>query len=152
MDEEKTIQNTLEMLAQLMVLDQSVKIVVNYIKDLNMEQLQIVFLRLEESKNKLKDLKKSYKDALNSDEGYKEIIERLKYLKERKKQIEKHIREVMSSEVSKMEDLKIDIQSDMEMLSDIAITQMMKGETVKVEDEYEQEFEPRIKVNFKKIK
>ena len=150
MENEKRIQSIIEVHEVQMVLGQNVNSA-GHLENLNMQQLQIVFLRVEENKKKLKEIKSNYKDALAESIEYKSIIEQLKTLREKKKQIEKHTQEVMSSEITKMEDLKIDIQSDMEMLSDIAITQLMKGETIKVENEYEQEFEPRIKVNFKKI-
>jgi hypothetical protein len=46
--------------------------------------------------------------------------------------------------------MKIDLDSDMEMISDLALNQLMKGETVKVKDEYEVEYDPLFTVKFKK--
>ena len=72
-------------------------------------------------------------------------------MRERKKQIETTIKENFSSEMTKLEDLKIDIASDMELISDIAITKLMKGESIEIKDEYENDYEPLINVKFKKV-
>jgi hypothetical protein len=46
--------------------------------------------------------------------------------------------------------MKIDLESDLDTLSDIALTQLMKGETVKVKDENEIEYDPIFSVRFRK--
>lgn len=115
-----------------------------------MQDLQEVFQRLQENKKKLKDLKASYRDALLTSQQYVEVSDELKVLKEKKKEIENVTRGQFAAEFMQIEDLKIDLASDMELISDIALTQIMKGETVAVKDEYENEYEPIIKVNFKK--
>lgn len=117
-----------------------------------MQQLQEVFARIQAAKKQKKDLETAYKDALRSSLEYQEVNEKVKTLRERKKQIEATIRDQFSGELTKIEDLKIDIASDMEMLTDIAMTQLMKGETVEVKDEFENTYEPTFKVAFKKSK
>ena len=117
-----------------------------------MQQLQEVFARVQVAKKKKKDLETAYKDALSSSLEYQEIGEKLKTLRERKKQIEITIKDQFSGELTKIDDLKIDIASDMEMMTDIAIGQLMKGETVEVKDENENTYEPVFKVSFKKSK
>ncbi len=116
-----------------------------------MQNIQEVFARIQESKKKMKDLKVMYKDALASATEYQDILEKMKTLRERKKQIETTIKQDFVGELTKMDDLKIDIASDLEILSDIALSQIMKGETVAVVDEYDNEYEPLFKVNFKKV-
>ncbi|NCO04558.1 MAG: hypothetical protein GW939_00240 [Candidatus Magasanikbacteria bacterium] len=116
-----------------------------------MQDIQSVFVRIEENKKKLKDLKDTYNDALSTSQSFQEVQESLKSLKEKKKQIEQTIKDGFSSELIQMDDLKIDIASDKELLSDIALTQVMKGETVAVTDQYENEYEPTFSVKFKKI-
>ncbi len=115
-----------------------------------MQSIQEIFSRIQESKKKQKDLKTAYKDALAGSMEYQDITDKLKNLKEKKKQIELTIKEQFSSELTQLEDLKIDIASDMEVLTDIAMTTLMKGETVEVEDEYGNQYEPNFKVSFKK--
>ncbi len=115
-----------------------------------MKDLQEVFSRLQVSKKRKKDIAAMYKDALDNTPGYKEIVDELKTMREKKKQIETVIRESMSKEIIELEDLKVDIESDTELLSDIALAQFVKGETVEVSDEYENQYEPTFVVKFKK--
>jgi len=115
-----------------------------------MQNIQEVFVRIQQHKKKMKDLKTSYSDALRTVQEYVEISEKLKTLREKKKQIENTIRQDFANEFQQIEDLKIDIESDQEMLNDIALTTVMKGETVAVTDEYEQSYEPVFQVKFKK--
>ena len=116
-----------------------------------MQDIQEIFTRLQEAKKKQKDLKSAYNDALKSAQEYQEILDKAKTLRERKKQIEQTIKEQFSGELTKLEDVKIDIASDVELLSDIALTQVMKGETVQVTDSYNNSYEPLFVVRFKKV-
>ncbi|MBD3311764.1 MAG: hypothetical protein GF349_04730 [Candidatus Magasanikbacteria bacterium] len=116
-----------------------------------MQNIQQIFDRIQEHKQKQKDIKAAYKDALESSGEYREIKDELKQLRERKKQIENTIKEQFSSEFTKLEDLKIDIESDNELLSDIAVTKMMKGEAIEIKDKNGNEYEPRFTVKFKKM-
>ncbi|OGH67486.1 MAG: hypothetical protein A3J66_03575 [Candidatus Magasanikbacteria bacterium RIFCSPHIGHO2_02_FULL_47_14] len=115
-----------------------------------MQDLQAVFLRIQENKRKLKDLRGTYKEALNGVEEYKRLQEELETMREKKKGIEQVTREQFSHECTQMEDLKIDIASDEELMSDIAMTELMSGKTIEVKDKDEQEYEPVINVKFKK--
>lgn len=116
-----------------------------------MQDLQSVWQRIQEAKKKQKDLKSVYKDALATSLEYQEITDKLKTLKEKKKQVENSTKEQFASELTKLDDLKIDIAGDMELISDIAMTQLMKGESIAIKDEYDNEYEPIFKVNFKKV-
>lgn len=116
-----------------------------------MSNLQEVFIRIQETKKKQKEIKSIIRDAFDSSVQYKKIQEELKELRDKKKEIEVEIRHQLSSEYTQLDDLKIDLDTDNEMLSDLAINQLMKGETVKVNDAYENEYEPIFRVNFKKI-
>jgi len=115
-----------------------------------MANLQEIFNRLEETRKKQKEIRAMYKDALSNSSEYKEIAEKVKTLRDRRKQIEETIRADFSSEFTKLDDYKIDIASDMELLSDAALTQLMKGETVEITDQYENKYEPVFSVKFKK--
>ena len=117
-----------------------------------MQDIQEVFGRLQANKKKLKDLKTAYKDAMDGMFEYQEVLEKAKALREKKKQIENTVKQDFRNEFTQIDDLKIDIESDAELLNDIALTKIMKGETVSVKDEYEQEFEPVFAVKFKKTK
>lgn len=117
-----------------------------------MQDIQQIFVRVQEAKKKQKDIMTLWKDALKASLEYQEVSDKLKNLREKKKQLETTIREQFSEEFTKLEDIKIDIASDMELLSDTALSQFMKGETVQVKDQYENEYEPVFVVRFKKIK
>ena len=115
-----------------------------------MQDIQQIFSRMQEIRKKQKDIRSSYKDALASSGEYAEINEKIKALRERKKQIETRIKTDFASELTKLEDYKIDLESDSTLLSDAALTKFMKGETVQVVDEYNNTYEPEFKVRFKK--
>ncbi len=116
-----------------------------------MQDLQAIFNRVQENKKKLKDLKDSYREALKTSESYVEAEEALKVAREKKKTIEVEIKNQFSSEFVQMDDVKIDIASDQEMINDISMTMIMKGETVSVNDKYDNEYEPLFTVKFKKV-
>lgn len=116
-----------------------------------MQDLQTIFNRLQEAKKKQKEIKASYKDALKNSSSYEDIVDQMKTLRAKKKEIEEAVRRDFSHEFTKLEDLKIDIESDVEMITDMAITQLMKGESIAIKDDDGKEYEPVFKVNFKKI-
>ncbi|MFA5020965.1 MAG: hypothetical protein WC517_02820 [Patescibacteria group bacterium] len=115
-----------------------------------MTNLQEVFNRIRENKKEQKKLKDAYRDALNNSPEYQKISDEFKDAKLKKQQIEADFKSQFSSEFTRLDDLKIDLDSDSEMMSDIALTSLMKGETVKVKDENEVEYDPFFSVRFKK--
>lgn len=115
-----------------------------------MTSVQEIFNRINEAKKKQKDIRSAYKDALETSLEYKEINDKLKTLREKKKQIEGSIKQQFSSELTKLDDIAIDLAGDAELLSDAALTKLMKGETVEVVDEYDNKYEPQFSVKFKK--
>ena len=116
-----------------------------------MEQdIQSIFNRIQESKKKMKEFKVMYRDALESNGEYKEIQDKMKTMRENKKRIETAIKEGFSGEMQKLDDLKIDVESDMELLNDMALTKVIKGEAIELSDEYKNNYEPVFSVKFKK--
>jgi len=115
-----------------------------------MADIQEIFIRIQTTKKKQKDIKSSYRDALAASGEYKEISEKIKVLRERKKQIEMAIKADFQSEFTKLDDFKIDLESDNAILADAALSKIMKGETVEVKDEYENKYEPVWAIKFKK--
>lgn len=115
-----------------------------------MSKLQEVFNRITESKQEQKKIKKMYRDALDNSGEYKQVVDSLKQSRERKKQIEESIKEDFSSEFSRLDTLKLDLANDMMLISDIAITQLVKGEKVEVQDKNNESYEPLFTVRFKK--
>lgn len=115
-----------------------------------MKSVQEVFSHLLEIKREQKEYATAYKNALDNTDNYTEITEQLKKLREKKKQIETAVKNQLGKAYEKLEELKADMQSEKEMLSDVAITTLMGGETVEVRDEYENLYEPVWSVKFKK--
>lgn len=114
-----------------------------------MPNLQEVFNRIEERKRESRSIKLQYRDALESSGEYREVVDKLEQLRARKKQLEG----IAWSEVGskdKFETTKLHIKEDREMLSDMALSTLMKGETVKVLDQDNNEYEPLFSVRFKK--
>ncbi|MCX6780370.1 MAG: hypothetical protein NT034_04330 [Candidatus Magasanikbacteria bacterium] len=115
-----------------------------------MQDLQQIFNHIQEIKKKQKDIKAAYRDALAASSEYKNLTDKSKELRARKKEIEMSVKSDFSGEFQKLDDYKIDLESDMTMLSDAAMTKLMKGETVQVTDEYNTNYEPVFSVKFKK--
>jgi predicted nucleic acid-binding Zn-ribbon protein len=115
-----------------------------------MQDIQEIFSRVNINKKKLKDLKSAYTDALKNSDEYRDLADELKTMREKKKSIETRMKEQFGSEFTQMEDIAIDIASDMELLSDIALTKIMKGESVELVGEHDEKYEPEFSVKFKK--
>ena len=115
-----------------------------------MAKIQEVFLRIQETKKEQKEIKSMYRDALQNSNAHKEIVDEIKKLKESKKQIEDSLKNEFRSELDKLEALKNDIDTDNMLLSDAALTQLMSGQTVEVQDTYDNKYEPIFSVKFKK--
>lgn len=112
--------------------------------------VQDVFNKIREMKKEQKDLRDMYKDALAQADEYEEIVEEIKKLRERKKEIETKVQSQLGRSYEKLEDLKVEVDAQKEMLNEIAISTLMKGETVVAKDEFENVYEPVWKVRFKK--
>lgn len=113
-------------------------------------KIQEVFNRIKESKQEQKKIRDMYKDALANSAEYQEVSEKLKELKQRKKELEDKIKQDFQKEFEKLETLKADIENDQQVLSDLVLSQVSKGENVEVADENNIQYEPVFSVKFKK--
>ncbi len=113
-----------------------------------MKNIQEVFGDLQNKKRELKELQKNVRDTLASTPEYEDIKSQLQKLKERKKVIENS---TVESLAPGMDNLKLEVRQFSEMLSDIAMINLMKGETVSI-DYDNAKYEPVISVRFKKGK
>lgn len=116
-----------------------------------MKSLQSVFDDLQESQKELKDLNAVYRDALLNSTEHEDMKEKMKELRDQKKALEYTIQAEMGSDYDKIEDLKLHIKELKEMMSDIALNQYTKGELEAIQDKYDNEYEPKISISFKKI-
>lgn len=115
-----------------------------------MDSVQDVFIRIQGIKKEQRTLRALYRDALLSSAEYKEVQDELAGLKEKKKHIEDAIKSDFSKELEKLDDLKERLGEDTQLLTDTVLTQLMKGEIVKVIDTYNNKYDPIVKVAFKK--
>ena len=116
-----------------------------------MAQLQLIFDRVLKAKQEQKELKAMYKDALSNSSAYQRALENNNLTKEEKKKIETGIKEEFAAEFDKLEVIKNEIETDTQLMSDIALSQVAKGEKIEIKDQYENQYEPIFKVKFKKI-
>ena len=94
-----------------------------------MVDVQEVYNRIQETKKKQKDIREALRDAMSTSAEYQEILEKIKALRVKKQQTEAAIRADFSGEMEKMEEYALDLKSDSMLLSDAAMTKLMKGET-----------------------
>lgn len=115
-----------------------------------MSNLQEVFNRIRETRSKAKEVRKIFKDTLTANQEYQNIVDQLNVLKAKKKQIENEVREDTLANFRQLDAYRMHVKNDMELLSDLAINQLMAGETVEVTDDDSQRYEPVFTVKFKK--
>ncbi|MCK9361159.1 hypothetical protein M0Q28_02920 [Patescibacteria group bacterium] len=115
-----------------------------------MTDLKEIHTRMRVKKDEKKKLSGIFRDVFDQSKPYQEVLEKLKELKAKKIQLEHEIRSDLKSEMEQMDRLKLDLQSDAVLLSDAALTKLMKGETVEITDENDVKYEPVFKVTFKK--
>jgi hypothetical protein len=116
-----------------------------------MANLQEVFNRIQQTKKEQKELKAMYRDALNNSGAYQRSVEELNKLKEEKKKYEDGIKKEFASEFDKLDILKNELMNDSQLLSDMVLAKVAKGEKVEIKDQYETQYEPLFSVRFKKV-
>ena len=92
-----------------------------------------------------------YRDALSSSGKHKDLVEEIKPLKEKKKQVEEGVKSDFRSEFDKLEVLTADIQNDNQLLADAVMSQVARGEKIEIVDKHETQYEPIFSVKFKKM-
>lgn len=115
-----------------------------------MSQLQMFFSQAEETKHKMRELRMMYREALEQSQEYADLTEKIKTMRERRKQIEFAIKQDFEKELEKLDDCRIDLSASKQSMSDAALTMLMKSETVEVTDEFNNFYDPIFKVSFKK--
>jgi predicted nuclease with TOPRIM domain len=116
-----------------------------------MHDPQDLFNQLQEIKQQQKEIRKEYTDLLAQDGEYQQVKEEYDTIRLRKKEFEQSAQIQMGDTYAKLDDLKNERAAIEEMLSDIVITNMMKGESTQITDADHNEYEPRYNVSFKKI-
>ncbi len=116
-----------------------------------MKEVQEIFNRIKEKQQEQKVIKGIHRDVMANSQEYQAVLEEYKALKEKKKKIETNLKSDLKEEFQKLDEIKNYIASDREMLSNMALTQLVKGETVEVVDEHNNKYQPVFNVRFEKI-
>jgi flagellar motility protein MotE (MotC chaperone) len=114
--------------------------------------MQEIFDRIQESKKEQKKIRDMYKQALDNSEEYQRTKKDLEKLKERKKTIENRIKDEYEKELQELENIKQSLADDNQLLSDVALNKISKGESVEVTDDKSTQYEPIFTVKFRKAK
>lgn len=117
-----------------------------------MANVQGLFERIQEAKRKQREIKAAYKDALATSVPYQQALTKWQEIRDTKKRIEQSIKGEFRAEWDQLERLQLDVKGDTELLSDAALNQLVRGETVRVTDEDAHEYEPVFTVRFRKLK
>ena len=115
-----------------------------------MNTIQDVFLSIQGSKKKQRELRAMYREAQLQSPEYQDIVAEIKTLSEKKKKIEQKLRSEFSSELEQLDTLKTTLKEEHEKLVSIAIDHLAKGETMRVIDGSNTIYDPVIKISFKK--
>lgn len=117
----------------------------------NPEQLQLFFDRTLKSKQEIKEITAMIKDRLEQSEPFKMAYNELEKAKAKLNTIKTQIMEEFGVELDKMDTLKVDINNDKQLMTDTALSKLIKGEELKVADKYGNEYEPVFNITFKKL-
>jgi hypothetical protein len=116
-----------------------------------MKAIQEIFDRLQGKKQEARIISRKYQEELTTSHEYQTIKEQMEKLREKKKKYEQATKEQTGATFAKLDGLKLAIKQDAQMLSDVALTTIMKGESVQIKDQYS-EYEPVFSVRFRKMK
>ena len=117
--------------------------------EFSMPKLQDVHSRLLKKKKEKREMVRSFQDELRNNAHYMEILEKIETLKAEKKSIENEARG-RDADTGKIEELKVDIQSDTILLADIALNMYVQQMPVEIVDDMNVKWAPVFKVSFKK--
>lgn len=115
-----------------------------------MPELNEIHARMRVKKDEKKKVSQLVKDVFDQSKPYQEVMDELKRLKAKRLQLQNEIRAGLMSEVEQIDKLALDLQNDAMILSDLALTKLMQGETVEITDENDVKYQPVFKVSFKK--
>lgn len=115
-----------------------------------MPDIQDVFNRLQLKKKERKKLKSALRDALATSKPYQDALDELRRARDKKKGMEDQIKAQFVDEIGEMEKLDYDLKTDSQLMSDIALTKLMKGEAVEIQDENDVKYAPVLTVKFQK--
>jgi hypothetical protein len=117
-----------------------------------MKDPQEIFNELQELKQGQRDIRKDYRNILLQSSEYEAVTDKLEALRAEKKEIELSAQGELGSTWDKFEDNKQKVKDLEQILTDVAMTNLMEGKTIEVRDQWDTLYEPVYKINFKKAK
>jgi predicted nuclease with TOPRIM domain len=112
-----------------------------------MRNIKEIFERIQEQKREQREINKAVREALENSSEYHDVKEHIQRLRLKKMRMEDSARGDLDQ---KMDLLKLNIKEGIQVMSDVALTTIMKGESVKLTDSENNEYEPIFSVRFKK--
>ncbi len=116
-----------------------------------MRDMQEVFDEIQEHKQRRKEIAREYRDVLAQDQEYQELKEELATLRDKKKLREQSAQSGMGHLWDEYERAGSSIAELDQMLTDIAMSTLMEGQSIQLKDKHDVEYEPSYKITFKKI-
>ncbi len=124
--------------------------IIHLLSRLAMPDLRELHQRIFATKQEKKKLNDIVHDVLAQSKPYQDLLEEIRTLRAKKMQMETEIYREVAQERDRIEHLSEGISSDMQILSDLALTLLMKGEPVEITDENDIKYQPVFKVTFKR--
>ena len=90
------------------------------------------------------------REALGKSREYKDVVEELTTLREKKRTIENCVNGEFSRELDMLDDLTATLKQDQDRISDMVISSLSNGEIIKVRDSRNATYDPIVKVVFRK--
>jgi predicted nuclease with TOPRIM domain len=112
-----------------------------------MRDIKEIFEKIQEHRREQRELNASIKDSLRNMPEYHDLSDQISRLQLKRAQLENSVTEHVGQ---KIDLLKLNIKEGMQTMSDIALTTLMKGESVILKDAKDNEYEPIFSVRFKK--
>ena len=114
-------------------------------------QLQLIHDDIAEKKQSQKELTEMYKDALKNVDKYNDLNQKKEKINNEMKAIELKVQSQLGRAYEKLLDVKSEISMEKVTMTDLAINDLMAGQTVQVEDKFGNKYEPIWSVKFKKV-
>jgi len=113
-------------------------------------QLQLVFSKTDEQKNDLAILKRQVKDDLEAMIEYQDLLKEEEVIRQKKRQIINSFNSHNKDIIDKIALKKLDLDSQKQLLSDVAIKEYLAGKTIQITDKNGFILEPVFSVKFRK--
>jgi hypothetical protein len=112
-----------------------------------MKNINEIFELIQAKKREQRELNKEIQEALETSKPYQDVLEQLQTLRAKKFRLEDEARGNLDQ---KIDLLKLHIKEQNQVISDVALTKIMKGESIRITDANKNEYEPVFTVRFKK--